>query len=95
MVVGNRLVGGDGLAFTPDRKLIAVTNKLGAPGLEAVSVLASSDGYRSARVTSTEAWPIAGPTTAAITPYGTYVLSGRIDVLIAGGQSDEFTIARA
>lgn len=95
VALGKRLVGGDGLALTSGRTLIAVTNKLGAPGVEAVTVLASSDNYRSAVVTSTEAWPIAAPTTAAITPYGTYVLSGRIDVLIAGGQSDEFTIARA
>jgi sugar lactone lactonase YvrE len=95
VAVGRHLVGGDGLALTPGRKLIAVTNKLGAPGVEAVTVLASSDDYRSARVTSTEAWPISGPTTAAVTPYGTYVLSGRIDVLIAGGQSDEFFIRRA
>ena len=95
VAVGKRLVGGDGLALTSSRKLIAVTNKLGAPGVEAVTVLASSDDYRTAVVRSIEAWPVAGPTTAAITPYGTYVLSGRIDVLIAGDQSDEFAIARA
>ena len=92
--MAKRLVGGDGLALTPDRRLVAITNKLGAPGVEAATVLTSRDNFRSAQVRSTEAWPVSGPTTAAVTPHGTYVLSGRIDVLIGGGQSDEFTIRR-
>jgi len=94
VAVGKRLVGGDGLALTRDRKLVAITNKLGAPGVEAATVLTSRDDFRSAQVRSTEAWPVAGPTTAAMTPRGIYMLSGRIDVLIGGGQSDEFTIRR-
>ncbi|TCC03029.1 hypothetical protein E0H45_37370 [Kribbella soli] len=88
------LVGGDGLALTHDGRLIAITNKLGAPGVEQATVLSSRDNYRTAQVRSIEPWPVAGPTTAAVTPYGTYVLSGRIDVLLAGGSSDQFTIRR-
>lgn len=88
------LVGGDGLAFTADRKLIAVTNELGAAGNEAVTVLRSTDNYRSAQVVTSKAWPIAGPTTMTLTPYGPYVLSGRIDVLISGGSSNEFDLHR-
>jgi hypothetical protein len=88
------LVGGDGLAFTPARQLIAVTNKLGAPGNEAVTVLRSADNYRSAEVVTSKAWPFAGPTTMALTPHGAYVLSGRIDVLLAGGSSNEFGLHR-
>ena len=88
------LVGGDGLAFTPDRKLIAVTNALAGAGREVVSVLRSTDGYRTARLVSSEPWPYAGPTTIALTPGGGYVLSGRLDVLIGGGQSDEFELHR-
>ncbi len=88
------LVGGDGLALTPDGRLIAITNKLGAPGVERATVLSSRDNFRTAQVRSVEPWPVAGPTTAAVTPYGTYVLSGRVDVLIAGGWSDQFTIRR-
>ncbi len=88
------LVGGDGLAVRPDGRLIAITNKLGAPGVEQATVLSSRDNYRTAQVRSTEPWPVTGPTTAAVTPYGTYVLSGRIDVLLAGGWSDQFTIRR-
>jgi hypothetical protein len=88
------LVGGDGLALARDGRLIAITNKLGAAGVERATVLSSRDNYRTAQVRSVEPWPVSGPTTAAITPFGTYVLSGRIDVLIAGGWSDQFTIRR-
>ncbi|WP_405060693.1 hypothetical protein OG474_03400 [Kribbella sp. NBC_01505] len=94
VAVGKHLVGGDGLAMTRDRRLIAVTNKLGAPGLEEVTVLTSTDAFRSARVQSSEAWLVAAPTTAAVTPDGTYVLSGSVDILLAGGSSKHFTIRR-
>jgi hypothetical protein len=59
-----------------------------------VTVLRSTDNYRSAKVVAAKTWPIAGPTTVALTPHGAYVLSGRIDVLIAGGQSNEFDLHR-
>ncbi|MFI5698045.1 hypothetical protein ACIA58_39685 [Kribbella sp. NPDC051586] len=88
------LVGGDGLALARDGRLIAITNKLGAAGVERATVLSSRDNYRTAQVRSVEPWPVSGPTTAAVTPSGTYVLSGRIDVLIAGGWSDQFTVRR-
>ncbi|NUR99546.1 MAG: hypothetical protein HOV67_30340, partial [Kribbellaceae bacterium] len=65
------LVGGDGLALTRDGRLIAITNKLGAPGAEQATVLSSRDNFRTAQVRSVEPWPVAGPTTAAVTPYGT------------------------
>jgi sugar lactone lactonase YvrE len=94
VAIGTALVGGDGLALTRDRKLVAVTNKLGAAGNEAVTVLSSSDNYRSARVVTSVPWAVAGPTTAAITPHGTYVLSGSLDIMLAGGRSDSFTIHR-
>ncbi|MEU4395503.1 SMP-30/gluconolactonase/LRE family protein [Kribbella sp. NPDC023855] len=88
------LVGGDGLALTRDRRLVVVTNALGAPGADRVSVLRSSDDYRSAQVVSAKPLPIAGPTTVALSPHGAYVLSGRIDVLLGGGQSDQFDLQR-
>lgn len=88
------LVGGDGLALTKDGRLIAITNKLGAPGVERATVLTSRDNFRTARVGSVEPWPVGGPTTAAVTPHGTYVLNGRLDVLLGGGWSDQFTIRR-
>lgn len=92
--IARALVGGDGLAFTADRRLIAVTNKLGAAGNEAVTELRSTDNYRSAEVVTSKAWPFPGPTTMTLTPHGAYVLSGRIDVLLAGGQSNEFGLHR-
>jgi sugar lactone lactonase YvrE len=88
------LIGGDGLALTPDRRLVIVTNKLGSTGVDALTVLRSSDGYRSAEVVTSRPWPLPGPTTIAITPYGRYVLSGRLDVVLAGGTSDEFDLRR-
>jgi len=88
------LVGGDGLAFTADRRLIVVTNDLAGAGSNVVSVLRSTDGYRSARAVDVKPWPFAGPTTVALTPGGAYVLSGRLDVLIGGGQSNEFELNR-
>jgi sugar lactone lactonase YvrE len=89
------LVGGDGLALRPDGALVAVTNKLSAPGLEAVTVLRPNSNWSAVRVVrSTAPWPVAGPTTIALSPHGAYVLSGRIDVLLAGGHSDEFNLRR-
>jgi DNA-binding beta-propeller fold protein YncE len=89
------LVGGDGLALRPDGALVAVTNKLSAPGLEAITVLRPNSNWSAARVAqSTAPWPVAGPTTIALSPHGAYVLSGRIDVLMAGGHSDEFNLRR-
>jgi hypothetical protein len=46
-------------------------------------------------VRSAQSWPVAAPTTAAITPTGVYVLSGGVDVLLSGGSTDRFTIRRA
>jgi sugar lactone lactonase YvrE len=87
------LFGGDGLALRPDGTLVAVTNRLASSGVDAVSVLGSSDGWRTAtrrhRVTP---WPDAVPTTVTPTPYGEYVVSGQLDVLLSGGTSESFTL---
>jgi sugar lactone lactonase YvrE len=92
------LVGGDGIALRPDGSLIVVTNHLGVPGGEdAVTVLRPNGLWTSATVTRHKAWPIVAPTTVAVTPYGSYVLNGRLDLFL--GQppqlSDEFFITRA
>jgi sugar lactone lactonase YvrE len=95
VALAHPLVGGDGLALRPDGALVAVTNKLSAPGVEAVTVLRPNSNWSAAKVVqSTAPWPVAGPTTIALSPHGTYVLSGRIDVLITGGHSDEFNLRR-
>lgn len=83
-----RLPGADGLTLTRDG-LVVVTNKLSAPGKNAVTVLDT----RTWQVKSQRDWGTA-PTTAARTPFGTYVLSGYVDVLVAGSTTDEFRLDR-
>ncbi|MGW6931532.1 hypothetical protein ACWGE0_15875 [Lentzea sp. NPDC054927] len=83
-----RLPGADGLTLTP-HGLVVVTNSLSAPGKNAVTVLDT----RTWQVKSQRDWGTA-PTTAARTPYGTYVLSGRVDVLVKGETTDEFSLDR-
>ncbi len=93
------LVGGDGLAVHPDGTVVAVTNSLGSPqGTDAVRVLASRDGWRSAREQWTApAWPVRGPSTVTVTPRGDYVLSGRLEVLFGPDHNttDDFVLHRA
>lgn len=94
------LVGTDGLALRPDGSMVVVTNSIGeavgAPGgVDAVTVVDSKDGWRSATVRSREEpWPVSGPTTVAVTPYGDYVLSGEVGVVLAGETSDRITLRR-
>ncbi|NGY63942.1 hypothetical protein G7043_33980 [Lentzea sp. NEAU-D13] len=83
-----KLPGADGLTLTP-AGLVVVTNSLSAPGKNAVTVLDT----RTWQVKSQRDWGTA-PTTAARTPYGTYVLSGRLDVLIKGETTDVFSLDR-
>lgn len=89
------VVGGDGIALRPDGALVVVTNKLGVPGQDGVTVLRPRGLWWGAAVTKHTAWPIPAPTTAAVTPYGTYVVNGRLDWLLHEGRvSDEFFLSR-
>jgi DNA-binding beta-propeller fold protein YncE len=89
------LKGGDGMALRPNGDLIVVTNKLGTDGEDAVTVLRSRGLWDSAKVTRHTAWPISAPTTVAVTPFGDYVLNGRLDWLFNENRtSDEFFISR-
>ncbi|MDH6125240.1 hypothetical protein [Kitasatospora sp. GP82] len=95
------LVGADGLTLRPDGSLVVTRNANGRisgipNGADAVTVLRSHDGWRSARpVRSTDPWPVEGPTAAAATPFGTYVLSGHIPDLQTGhGPTPTFTLRR-
>ncbi|PXX71490.1 sugar lactone lactonase YvrE [Nocardia tenerifensis] len=85
--VDRMLPGSDGITMTPDGHLLVVSNHLAAhDGSEAVTELATTDGWLSARtVARHEPWPIPSPTDLTVTPYGTYVLSGRVDSLFGGG----------
>ena len=83
-----KLPGADGLTLTP-HGLMVVTNNLSAPGKNAVTVLDT----RTWQVKSQREWKTV-PTTAARTPFGTYVLSGHVDALIKGELTDEFSLDR-
>ena len=83
-----KLVGADGLTLTA-QGLVVVTNGLGAPGKNAVTLLDT----RTWKVKSQREWKTS-PTTAARTPHGTYVVSGHLDVLLKGGTTDEFSLDR-
>lgn len=89
-------VGGAQLALQADGTVAVVTNTLIGPGKNGVSVLESADGWRSARtVRRVEPWPDLAPTGITVTPFGTYVVSGRPDRLVGGeGVWDEFTLRR-
>ncbi|GLF95618.1 gluconolaconase [Streptomyces yaizuensis] len=74
----------DGLALRPDGSVLVVSNGLSTAGRDAVLVLRSTDGWRSARTASDHSWPIQDPTTAAVTPYGDYVISGGLREILTG-----------
>jgi sugar lactone lactonase YvrE len=94
------LVGTDGMALTRGGDLVVVTNSIGAAvgvpgGVDAVSVLRSRDGWRSATLRHrVEPWADAGPTTVALTPSGGYVMAGKVGTLLTGGVASDFTIRR-
>ncbi|MEU5690918.1 hypothetical protein [Actinosynnema sp. NPDC020468] len=84
------LVGADGIQLRPDGGLTVVTNSLGAQGTPAVTVLRSTDGWRTARTTRRVELPGTQPTTVD----GDRVVDGDLEVLLAGGTSDTFTLRR-
>ncbi|WP_017572093.1 SMP-30/gluconolactonase/LRE family protein [Nocardiopsis halotolerans] len=94
------MLGTDGIRLRPDGSLYVVTNSIGEnagipSGTDGVTVLRSDDGWDSARIErSHEPWPVEGPTNIAITPFGDYVLSGNVGVLMGGGTSDTFVLRR-
>lgn len=78
----------DGIALRPDGSLVVVTNDLslsgGRQGRDAVLVLRSTDGWRSAHTVRDQTWPFQDPTTVAVTPYGDYVVSGGLREILTG-----------
>ncbi|MGW5879288.1 SMP-30/gluconolactonase/LRE family protein [Nocardiopsis terrae] len=94
------MIGTDGIRLREDGSLYVVTNDIGenagAPGgTDAVTVLASDDGWDSADIEERhEPWRVAGPTNIALTPYGDYVLSGEVGALMSGGTSNKFVLRR-
>ncbi len=90
-----KLVGADGIALRPNGTLVVVTNHLGGSGEEAVTVLASRTRWQTAQEIAHEPWPVPDPTTVAVSPFGDYVVSGDLSILIGTGQTtDTFTLRR-
>jgi sugar lactone lactonase YvrE len=89
------VVAGDGMLLRPDGTLVVMRNHLASTEEGAVTVLRSRDGWRTAAtVREVRPWPEENPTTATLTPSGTYVIEGRLGSLFAGDPSDELTIRR-
>lgn len=88
------LVGADGLVLRRDGTLVVVTNRLlGLPG-STVAVHELALFGNAAVPLRTTPWPDPAPTTAADTPYGIYVVDGRLDALLAGGTATDFVLRR-
>ncbi|MGA6165028.1 SMP-30/gluconolactonase/LRE family protein [Amycolatopsis magusensis] len=90
------LTGGDGLDLRPDGTLAVVTNAFGGNGTVAVSVLRGDPRWSGAEVVRrVEPWADSQPSTIARSPYGSYVLDGRMGVLLTGeGDATRFTLRR-
>ena len=88
------LIGADGLALRPDGTLVVVTNQLAGLAGSGPAVHELALVGRAAVPLSTRHWPDAAPTTAAVTPHGTYVVDGRLDVFLAGGSAPDFVLRR-
>ncbi|MGW0828054.1 SMP-30/gluconolactonase/LRE family protein [Streptomyces sp. NPDC002845] len=78
----------DGIALRPDGSLVVVSNDLSLSGgrrdRDAVLVLRSTDGWRTAHTVRDQTWPFEDPTTIAVTPYGDYVVSGGLREVLTG-----------
>lgn len=88
------VAGPDGLVLRRDGTLVVVSNSLiptpgSAPAVHELALTGSA-----AILVRTTAWPDPTPTTAAETPYGTYVVDGRLDVLLGGGSATDFVLRR-
>jgi hypothetical protein len=81
----------DGLARTGAGEIALVDNS----AADRIVRVRSRDGFRTGSVVASTPWEGHVPTTLAVLPHcGLYALDGRLDVLLSGGRSDEFTIAR-
>ncbi|RKE18513.1 SMP-30/gluconolactonase/LRE family protein [Streptomyces sp. TLI_171] len=90
-----RFTGLDGLLARPDGSLLAVTNRLGGTGSDALLTLRTTDGWHTARTAAVRPVPDTDPTAVTAGPgNGVWVLSARLDLLLAGAPGDGFTLRR-
>lgn len=86
------LPGVDGLALRRDGSVVAVRNALGNGGVDAVALVRADRDWTRARVVTEVPSPDTTPTTATVVGGRTYVLSGRVDILLGGSTVDTFTV---
>lgn len=91
---GAPLVGADGLVLRHDGTLVVVTNRLSELPGSVVAVHELALVGNAVVPLRTTPWADPAPTTAADTPYGVYVVDGRIDRFIAGSGADDFVLRR-
>jgi sugar lactone lactonase YvrE len=80
----------DGLLLERPGSLLAIDNTRA----NRLVRLVSTDGWQTAALRVSVPWPDAAPTTMARGRCGTYLLSGRLDLLLSGTPSDEFRLRR-
>ncbi|MBZ4019428.1 hypothetical protein [Streptomyces purpurogeneiscleroticus] len=83
-----RLQGADGMALGLDGTLYAATNTIRSDGVDALFKLRSDDEWKSAHVVSEQPSPEAAPTTVTLTPFGAYVISSNVHVLLRSGGTE-------
>jgi hypothetical protein len=88
------LPGADGMVLRHDGTLIVVTNALGGVAGSSAAVHELKLTARSAIPVRTTPWPDPAPSTAAETPYGTYIVDGRIGQFLSGGTATDFVLRR-
>ncbi|HEX6356809.1 SMP-30/gluconolactonase/LRE family protein [Actinophytocola sp.] len=90
----NPLYGADGMVLRHDGTLIVVTNALGGIPGSTAAVHELKVTARAAIPVRTTPWPDPEPTTVADTPYGAYVVDGRISQFLSGGTATDFVLRR-
>lgn len=79
------LVGADGIQWLPDGKLVAATNTIRSNGIDGVFVVRGAHTWREGRTVSKQPWPDPAPTMTGVAPYGSYVMSSKLNVLFGSG----------
>lgn len=80
----------DGLLALDRNRILLVDNTAANRVVE----VHTKDRWQTVEIVHEVKWPDKAPTTLTKTPCGAYAVAGRLDVLLAGGRSDEFVLRR-
>jgi sugar lactone lactonase YvrE len=80
----------DGLLALDRNRILLVDNTAANRVVE----VRTKDRWQTVEIVREVKWPDKAPTTLTKTPCGAYAVAGRLDVLLAGGRSDEFVLRR-